>query len=77
MVDRPQALVLTYPHLFWTNVGGIQDNVADHSVFLYQKRLLDVVKMFQGRRQWMVGKGWLGWFGPPLFSTLLSEGPPV
>ena len=30
MVDRPQALVLTYPHLFWTNVGGIQDNVADH-----------------------------------------------
>ena len=30
MVDRPQALVLTYPHLFWTNVGGIQDNVADN-----------------------------------------------
>ena len=32
MVDRPQALVLTYPHLFWTNVGGIQDNVADNSI---------------------------------------------
>ena len=29
-MDRPQALVLTYPHLFWTNVGGIQDNVADN-----------------------------------------------